>query len=80
MDVQTHPCDELELQVRFQLDSQRLPRTTMANLSAGQQFQLSADPTSPVTLMANGRCFAKGVICRVGDTVAIRLVELTDEV
>jgi flagellar motor switch/type III secretory pathway protein FliN len=78
VNIPAHPCDEFILEVRFLLDAQRVPVSIVQNLRVGHQFPLASDPQVPVLLTASDRRFARGRVCRVGDSIAVRVEELLE--
>lgn len=73
MPPSNQPCDNMEVKLRFLLESRRASEEQVEAISEGDRFVLNCDPNQAVVMNINGVPVARGTICRVGDHLAVRV-------
>ena len=66
----------IEVTLSVEIGSHRLPLRDLMALDPGQIFALDRMTAEPVSVLVNGRPFARGEVVAMGDRFGVRIVEL----
>lgn len=66
----------IEVRLSVEVGSLRLPLRDLMTTEPGQLFALDRMTSEPVSVLVNGKPFARGEIVAVGDRFGVRLIEI----
>lgn len=67
--------DELEVKLTFEIENRLITAGELKSLEPGYTFQLTGEPTTLVTVLANGRPVARGRLVDIGGAVGVELTQ-----
>jgi len=76
---QTVIMDELkhmEIKLNFVVDSQVMSFEELQKLSPGYHFNLNKSPTSPISILANGKDFASGELVQIEENIGVKITKI----
>ncbi len=68
--------DKLPVRIGFELGSVTVTLAELRDMAAGSVVEIPAPLDSPVILRANGKEIGHGALLRVGDHMAVRILDL----
>lgn len=69
----------IEVRLSVEVGGQRLPLRDLMQVEPGQLFPLDRMTAEPVSVLVNGKPFARGEIVAVGERFGVRLTEICGE-
>jgi flagellar motor switch protein FliN/FliY len=73
--VPTHLA-QIEVTLSVEIGAHRIALRDLLAVEPGQLFQLDRLTAEPVTVLANGRPFARGEVVAIGDRFGVRLIDI----
>lgn len=67
--------EEIPLTISIEVGRVRLPVQTILQLQPGNTINLDVHPEDGVDLMVNGKCIAKGELIKLGELLAVRILD-----
>lgn len=69
--------DEINLPLTIEIGRLNVSMETLLQLQQGNVLELPVNPESGVDLVINGKCIGKGELLKVGDNIAVRILQLS---
>ena len=74
--VTTDELKQMQIKLNFVIDSQVMSFEELQKLSPGYHFNLNKAPTSPISILANGKDFATGELVQIEDKVGVKVTKI----
>lgn len=68
----------IEVTLTVEIGSHRLPLKDLLSIDPGQLFALDRMTTEPVSILVNGKSFARGEIVAIGDRFGVRILDIPE--
>jgi type III secretion system YscQ/HrcQ family protein len=72
----TSDLTHLNMTLNFVVGSQVMSLEELQKLSPGYHFNLNKSPTSPISILANGKDFATGELVQIEDKIGVKLTHI----
>jgi flagellar motor switch protein FliN/FliY len=69
----------IEVMLSVEIGSHRLPLKELMAVDPGQLFPLDRMTSEPVSILVNGRPFARGEVVAIGDRFGVRLLDMVSQ-